>query len=280
LKQVFILLLATIVVFLPFDESAAGRKRISSIVNQDEYSTKDIEKEVIFGREMSALILANHKLIDNQPLSHYLNLVGNSILQHSTRQEIPFHFAVINSSVINAYATPGGYIFITIAALNQMENEAELAGVLAHEISHVTQRHIVKALKIKAEDDSVTGSVGRIIGSTGSSANVVFDQVVNKAIEILFSKGLKVEDEFNADEMGIILTSMAGYDPVAYYKYLERIKPLVEKGNGELNKTHPPLIIRLKKLQSFIDTEGLAELEGYINKTRFQINAKSSEKNL
>jgi len=144
LKQVFILLLATIVVFLPFDESAAGRKRISSIVNQDEYSTKDIEKEVIFGREMSALILANHKLIDNQPLSHYLNLVGNSILQHSTRQEIPFHFAVINSSVINAYATPGGYIFITIAALNQMENEAELAGVLAHEISHVTQRHIVK----------------------------------------------------------------------------------------------------------------------------------------
>jgi len=221
---------------------------------------------------MAAIILANHQMMDNVQLNHYLNLVGHAILQHSSRQEIPFHFAVINSPVVNAYAAPGGYIFVTRTALSLMKNEAELAGVLAHEIAHVTERHIVKALKIKAGDDSLTGSMGKIIGSTGSSANVIFDQAVNKAIEILFSEGLQREDEFNADEVGIILTALSGYDPMSYYQYLQRIKPLVEKPGTELNKTHPPITARLKRLNKIITSEGLDKLQGYINVARFENN--------
>ncbi len=252
------------------DDVFAGRKRISTEVVENQYSVKDIEKEIVFGREMSAIILANYQLMDHEQLNRYVNLVGHVLLQHATRQEISFHFAVIDSPVINAYAAPGGYIFVTRGAMDLMQSEAELAGVLAHEISHVTERHIVKALKIKAQDDSIEGSLGRVVGSSGSSANVIFDQAVNKAVEILFSKGLQREDEFNADERGIILTSVAGYDPEAYYQYLKRIKPLVEKNNGQLNKTHPPLSDRMKKLQVVINTEGLNDLGGHNDTVRFE----------
>ncbi len=252
------------------DDVFAGRKRISTEVVENQYSVKDIEKEIVFGREMSAIILANYQLMDHEQLNRYVNLVGHVLLQHATRQEISFHFAVIDSPIINAYAAPGGYIFVTRGALDLMQNEAELAGVLAHEISHVTERHIVKALKIKAQDDSIEGSLGRVVGSSGSSANVIFDQAVSKAVEILFSKGLQREDEFNADERGIILTSIAGYDPEAYYQYLKRIKPLVEKNNGQLNKTHPPLSDRIKKLQVVINTEGLNDLGGHNDTVRFE----------
>ncbi len=252
------------------DDVYAGRKRISTEVVENQYSVKDIEKEIVFGREMSAIILANYQLMDHEQLNRYVNLVGHVLLQHATRQEISFHFAVIDSPIINAYAAPGGYIFVTRGAMDLMQSEAELAGVLAHEISHVTERHIVKALKIKAQDDSIEGSLGRVVGSSGSSANVIFDQAVNKAVEILFSKGLQREDEFNADERGIILTSVAGYDPEAYYQYLKRIKPLVEKNHGQLNKTHPPLSDRMKKLQVVINTEGLNDLGGHNDTVRFE----------
>ncbi|MDJ0834020.1 MAG: M48 family metalloprotease [Gammaproteobacteria bacterium] len=270
MNRLFSLAAAAGLALSTFNVADAGRTRISTEIAQSDYTLKDVELEVRFGREMSAVILADFKMMDQQELNRYVNLVGQTVLQQSSRQDIPFHFAVINSPVINAYAAPGGYIFVTRGALNLMRSEAELAGVLAHEIAHVAQRHIVKALKIKAEDDSALGSVSRIIGSTSSSANVVFDQVVDKAIEILFSEGLKRQDEFEADEIGIVLTAMAGYEPLAYYQYLQRIQPYVERPGAEMSKTHPPITSRLKKLQNIIDNEGLASLQGHINTARFE----------
>lgn len=255
----------------------AGRARISTERAIDTYSVEDIQQEIRFGREMSAIILGDFKMLDQQQLIRYVNLVGQTILRNASRQEIPFHFTVIDSPVINAYAAPGGYIFLTRGALDLMHSEAELAGVLAHEIAHVTQRHIVKALKIKAKDDSVTGSVGRVIGSTGSSANVIFDQAVGKAMDILFTKGLKRQDEFEADKVGILLTALSGYEPVAYYQYLQRLQPYLEKDSAELHKTHPSIKSRLAKLQKIIDTEGLGGLQGFINTARFDQNYHPTE---
>jgi predicted Zn-dependent protease len=155
-------------------------------------------------------------------------------------------------------------------ALNMMRSEAELAGVLAHEIAHVTQRHIVKAMKIKARDESLTGSIGEILGGTSSSASAVIDQAIDQAVEILFSKGLQREDEFDADKVGIILTAMAGYDPLAYLEFLRRIDPFVGKSGAQLNKTHPPITARIERLEKIINSEGLDQLQGFINIARFE----------
>lgn len=275
MKNFIVFTLVAIVSVIASDPGFAGRTRISTEHSKNIYSVQDIEKEIEFGREMAAIILADLKMMDLEKLNRYVNLVGNVVLQHSTRQDIEFHFAVIESSHVNAYAAPGGYIFVTRAALNLMQSEAELAGVLAHEIAHVSQRHIVKALKIRAEDDSLTSSVGRIVGSSGNSANIVFDQAVNRAVELLFSKGLQRSDEFAADENGIMLTALSGYDPGAYYQYLERIRPLVEKHGSELHKTHPPMTQRLNKLKKIITKEGLNKLNGFLNTARFEDNIRT-----
>ncbi len=252
--------------------SDASRKRISTEILQNTYTLEDIRKEIEFGREMAAIILADFKMLSNQQVQKYLNLVGHSLLQHSSRQEIPFRFALINSPIINAYAAPGGYIFVTRSAVNLMQSEAELAGVLAHEIAHVTQRHIVKALKIRASDDSATSDLGQILGGASSTANVVFDQAVSQAIEILFSKGLQREDEYDADEVGIVLTALAGYDPGAYVQYLRRIEPYVSQKGAQMNKTHPPIKSRIKKIERIMRNEGLDEMQGFINVARFAQN--------
>lgn len=255
---------------LPFSTSAGeDRKRISLAPPAGIYSDEDIQQELLFGREMAAILLADRKLSDDPNLNRYVNLVGQAITRHANRPELTFYFAVVESPQINAYAIPGGYIFVTSAALARMQNEAELAGVLAHEIAHVTDRHIVKALDIRADDDSATAIVGKIVAQNAATANVVFYQTIDKAFELLYSTGLAAEDEYDADLQGIVLTTLAGYDPSAYVRFLERIAPEISTG-GELNSTHPPFQARVGRLKEHIDKHGLEGQGGTTNATRFR----------
>jgi predicted Zn-dependent protease len=247
----------------------ADRKRITLAPIEGIYTEEDVKEEIIFGREMAAIILAERPLVEDRELSRYLNLVGQSILRHANRPEIDFYFAAIESPEINAYAMPGGYVFVTTSALKLMRNEAELASVLAHEIAHILDRDIVQALDIRADDDSTTAVVSKIVGYSAESAIVVFDQAIDHAFDLLYSKGLEVEDEYSADKQGVFLAALAGYDPAASYLFLERIKPLIEKRQGELSNTHPPFSERIAQIKLFIDKEGLLELEDFKNETRF-----------
>ena len=249
--------------------SNADRKRITLAPIAGVYTEADVKKEIIFGREMAAIILADRPLVTDSELSRYLNLVGQSILRHANRPEIDFYFAAVESEEINAYAVPGGYIFITTAALDMMLNEAELAGVLAHEIAHVLDRHIVKALDIRADDESMTAVVSKIVGSRAESALVIFDQAIDLALDVLFSKGLAVEDEYSADEQGLFLSVVAGYDPVSGYQFLGRIGHVIEDKHGELSNTHPPFSERITRLKNIIGQQGLGQLGGSKNEMRF-----------
>jgi predicted Zn-dependent protease len=255
----------------------AERPRISLAPKAGIYSVEDVEKEILFGREMAAILLSDKTIIADQALSRYVSLVGNSVLQHANRSDLNFYFAVIKSPEINAYAAPGGYIFITTAALQLMQNEAELAGVLAHEIAHIADRHIVKVLKIRADDKSMTALAGKLTGNNTQSAKIVFDQAVGQALEILFSKGLNHEDEYNADQQGLLLATLSGYDPSQYLNFLDRIRPRIEKDNGELSKTHPGFNERIDRLKSMISDEGLLALGRMINKERFMKYRKNGE---
>ncbi len=119
-------------VLLPGELIAAGsgakfRQRVSS---GDEGLSSDIDEEVRFGREVAARVIARYGLYDNPKLMKYVNLVGHVISRTTNRPELEFHFAVLNTDEINAYAAPGGYVFVTRGALLRMRDEAELAGVL------------------------------------------------------------------------------------------------------------------------------------------------------
>lgn len=190
----------------------------------------------------------------------YINLVGQTLVGYSSRSELDFYFYVLDSDQINAYATPGGYVFITTAALGLMENEAELAGVLAHEIAHVDERHIVNALNIRAtgQDAAFSQIVG---GSSGETLRVAFDQAIDGAIGILFETGLQRDDEFEADQKALYIATSSGYDPNSFYQYLNRVSQYQGDALKEVNSTHPPFSERADRIQQTLQDEGMDQLQ-------------------
>ncbi|MBE9503305.1 MAG: M48 family metalloprotease [Proteobacteria bacterium] len=246
------------------------RKRSSD--RATEISESDIEAEIQFGEELAARILGRFRAYDNEKATRYINLIGKGLASYSNRPEIEFRFAILNTDSINAFAAPGGFIFITKGTLEMVENEAQLAGVLAHEIAHITEKHIVKELNIKGGDESPLAGFASILGGgTSETMRVALTQLVDKAGEILFEKGLKKEDELTSDKVALMTVTNAGYDPVAYKRLLQGIK---EKEEGTektkiVSTTHPSYEDRIKAMEKIISREWLNELKYLLVKERF-----------
>ncbi len=233
--------------------------------------SEDIDAEIRFGKTIAARILGQFPLYENEKLAHYINLVGKSLALYASRDEIDYHFAVLDADFINAYSAPGGYIFVTKGAIKAMRDESELAAVLAHEIAHITEKHIVKEFKIKGKEKSATSGISQILGSSQSSAQVLFTQAVDNAVNKLMKEGFKQNDEFESDKVALTLLAATGYDPKAMYRYLKRIQKLTiqeEKKSGQ-KPTHPPTSKRLKTLNRIAKNDGLNKLKLPKGKKRF-----------
>jgi predicted Zn-dependent protease len=240
---------------LPAGESGPQwRQRLSS---NDEVAASDITEEVRFGREVAARVIARYGLYENPQIMKYVNLVGRSIAMNASRPELDFRFAVLNTDEINAYAAPGGYIFVTRGALAAMRDESEIAGVLAHEIGHVVEKHVVKELNIKGSDDSAVSGLARVIGGSSDSARLAFAQAVDKALDMLFKNGYKREDETQADRVAVLFCALSGYEPAGLVRYFERISGVKGKQTEVLDRTHPSFEARIAGLNSTITREGM-----------------------
>lgn len=254
-----------LIVFVLFFVSAADsygfRERLSSQVI--EVSESDVKAEIQFGREVAARVLGKYGQYENDKLAKYVNLVGKTVAMQTARPEIEFRFAVLKTDSINAYAAPGGYVFITKGALMQMQNEAELAAVLAHEIAHITGKHIVRELNIHGADDSPVSGFARLLGASGDPAKVAFLQTVDKALEILFESGYEIQDEKEADRNGTIYLALAGYDPQALISYFNKVNEKKGERLSVLRKTHPSFVNRINLINALLKEEGLDELQDH-----------------
>jgi len=250
------------------DEDQDWRKR--EAVAKEEVTVDDISEEIRFGREVAARILGRYPLYENDAVMKYVNLVGRSLAMNSSRPELEFRFAVLNTDEINAYAAPGGYVFLTRGALMRMKDEAELAGVLAHEISHIANKHVVRELSIKAKEGSSTAGLARMIGGSSEAARATFSQAVDKAVDMLFTSGYKREDEIDADRTAMQLGTLAGYDPLALVRYFETLKAAKGAKAEILTGTHPSFDDRISWLKTEIAAEGVdpGRLQSY--KERFE----------
>ncbi len=235
--------------------SSDARSRVSEHANQD-ILQDDIKAEVQFGRDLAARILANHPLLNDPTTQYYINLVGNSVAMAAGRPELKFYFAVVESDEVNAFAIPGGYIFITSTALNKMKNEAELAGVLGHEVGHIISRHMVKELNIKGEDGSTMAGLSAVIGGSTASFREAFDKALDRAIDILVHRGYKAADELEADQMGIILSAFAGYDPNGLKNFIERVK-FFEPPSSDHSGDHPIYKVRVDAIDEALKANGV-----------------------
>lgn len=232
------------------------------------------EEEVEIGGNLISGLLGAAPLVDNARLQHYVNDVGYWVAAQSERRDLPWQFGVIQSNGINAFAAPGGYIVVTQGLFNLLENEAQLAAVLAHEIAHVVRKHHLKALQktMKREfwSDLAVDAV-----SDGEDREKLRD-LINAGVQ-LYATGLDREYEFDADLRGIVLAARAGYDPYAFLDVLttiDSINPTAEE-LSVLMKTHPPTSERLEQLASRMDGRMDAYANGRQNPQRFRLLAAS-----
>lgn len=204
-----------------------------------------VAEEVEIGRSVSAGLLGAAPLTDNPAQQEYVNSVGMWLALNSGRPDLPWHFGIIESPTVNAFATPGGNIFVTRGLVERCNSEAELAGVLAHEIAHVVQKHQLHDIQKNARKgvvlDLATLKAG---GLTGDAARAV----TRVGLEG-FVRGLSRDDELEADRIGVVIAARSGYDPYGLVVVLQTLQASPQDSSTALFlKTHPSPSDRLAVL--------------------------------
>jgi predicted Zn-dependent protease len=224
-------------------------------------------EEIQIGRGVTETLLGAAPLADDPELQRYVNALGMWIAQRSERSDLPWSFAVNNSPVVNAVATPGGNVIVTTGMLRVLRSESELAGVLGHEVAHAVRKHHLNAIRKSA----MAGLVGQAAQAAAGSRNQELVSSLIGPTKELYSKGLDRSDEFEADRMGVVLAARAGYDPWGLPAALQQLGTIKADDNAValLFKTHPAPSARLDKLGASMGTQFDA-LGGPLNAERYQ----------
>ncbi|MBT9568903.1 MAG: M48 family metalloprotease [Thiobacillus sp.] len=223
------------------------------------------EEEARIGKQISGNLLGAVPLVRDDELQRYVNLVGNWVAMQTGRKNTTWRFGVLDTEDINAFAAPGGYIFLTKGLYRQLNNEAELAGVLGHEIAHVTQKHHLKVLK----KSSLIGALGQAASKQAKGSDQVVQNLIGNGAEIM-ARGLDKDAEFEADRVGIIYAARAGYDPWGLPTVLQDMAslPAKDERTSLLYKTHPHPADRLAALGEAVG-ERLDRVQGKEVSSRF-----------
>jgi predicted Zn-dependent protease len=207
----------------------------------------DDKSERIIGESLALEGIKHYGLpIENNQLQKYVNLVGTAVARNGVRPLIPYQFVVIESPVYNAFSCPGGIVFISSVLMKAMADEAQLAGVLSHEVSHVGHKHALTSLK-RAK---FLEGVGKITAATMSEdKGKELQGIIGSLQEVLFDKGLDQQMEYEADLSGMETAYRSGYDPQGFIRVLEMLqtKEASARKQGSWFSTHPPLFSRIAK---------------------------------
>lgn len=202
------------------------------------------EEEIQLGRQITGNLLGAAPLVKDAALQKYVNEVGRWVASQSERPDLPWHFGVIESEDINAFAAPGGYVIITKGLYRKLENEAQLAGILGHEIAHVVRKHHLRLL----QKSQLLNLGAKLLGTKLGKGDDTVQKVIGNGAEIL-ARGLDKDAEYEADRMGVVLAARSGYEPFGLPEVLQSIS---ETGNTSrvalLYKTHPHPDDRLLRL--------------------------------
>ncbi|MEW5904325.1 MAG: M48 family metalloprotease [Pseudomonadota bacterium] len=232
-----------------FDFGNLDLDKVVKTVQKVKKANEDVSEpqEIELGSGIASNLLGAAPLLDNAEVQRYVNRVGRWIALQTERPDLPWQFGVLDDADINAFAAPGGYVFITKGLLARMNNEAELAGVLAHEISHVLRKHHLQALKQGARTELFAEFANEAMQANGSDPRL--SKLVSAGTE-LYARGLDKDDEFESDRMGVVLAARAGYDPYglpAVLQTLQSINPN-DSNLALMFKTHPAFDKRLALL--------------------------------
>lgn len=203
------------------------------------------EQEYYIGRAVAADILYRYPLLENVELTAYVNRVGRTVSLASSRPFLyrGYHFAILDTDEVNALAAPGGFIFITRGMLSMVPDEETLAAVLAHEVSHVAERHGLAKLD-KSRMTKAIGILGEKAGRALNSEEIaqlteLYDSAVGEVVKTLLDKGYDRGQEEEADRESIALSMGMGYRPTELPTVLEKMAARSGGGGISLLRTHP-----------------------------------------
>ena len=204
-----------------------GKRELSLVSSND---------ELAMGREGHQAIVAEYGIYNDPAVTAYVDSIGHKLARVSHLPNLEWHFTVLDDPVVNAFALPGGYVYITRGILAHLNSEAQLAGVLGHEIGHVTARHSAK----QATNQTLAG-LGLGVASVFSKTFSRYSQAAQQGLGLMFLKYGR-DDENQADQIGVDYSTKAGYDPRAIPRTYHMLARVTEKGGQSLPSylsTHP-----------------------------------------
>src|SRR5689334_17959946 len=225
-----------------------------------------LEKEIALGKQLAQEVERQAKIIDDPVIAEYVNRVGQNLVRNSDAK-VPFTIKVLDSEEVNAFALPGGFFFVNSGLILKADNEAELAGVMAHEIAHVAARHGTR----QATRGAIINYASIPLIFMGGWTGYAIRQGAGLAIPLgflTFSRGFESE----ADMLGLEYMYKTGYDPTAFVDFFEKIQTLEKKKPGTLAKvfsTHPMTDDRIKNAQKNIAEILKAKPEYVVNTSEF-----------
>jgi len=232
------------------------------------------QEEVQMGRQTAAQVNAQLPMLNDPTINAYVNSLGRSIASRTSRADLDWQFAVVNSEVVNAFAVPGGFIYVNRGILTNASNESELAGVLGHEIEHVVRRHSVKQME-KAQGANVgvglACALTRVCENTAAQAAI---QVGGTAVFAKFSRA----DEQQADEGGFNNLINAGINPRGMLTFFQKLLAQEQQGGGGNASAwfsdHPGTQDRIADIQRLLD-QNASRISGLRTDTQAFQNAKA-----
>lgn len=245
-----LLLITAVLVLLNTISSCA----VNPATGESDFVMMTEEQEIALGRKNHALVLKQYDVYENKALQAYVQKIGNKVAQKSHRSNLIYRFTVLDSPEVNAFALPGGYIYITRGLMSYLNSEAELAAVLGHETGHVTARHAVRQHSAATATD-IIGTILATAAGVQGAGDVL--GVLGTAI----IRGYGREHELESDRLGAEYLARSGYDPQAMFKVIRVLKnqeefekKLAKKEDREpriyhgVFSTHPDNDTRLKEV--------------------------------
>jgi beta-barrel assembly-enhancing protease len=259
---------AAFLALVPFNMGGCGVGNIdvmqmASGLNKGIKSQAMNEKnEPAIGQAVSLALTNTYGVTRNEQLAKYVVLVGQTVASRTPRADQPWVFGVLDTNEVNAFSGPGGYVWVTRGAIEQMQDESELAGVLGHEIGHVVKQHGLNAAKQAGLGDAA------LTAASGTQAGANFGNLSDKIVDIIIKQGFSQPQEFEADAESVKYTAAAGYDPNGLLHFLTRIREKQKSGNPNFFSTHPGMDERIQRISSQISSAGTGG-KGAIMKGRF-----------
>lgn len=183
------------------------------------------EQEVEIGKQTNQQVLSQYPLYDNPQIQKYVSDLGQELIRNSDSRDIPFTFQAVDSDEINAFATPGGFVYVTTGLLKAAENKAQLASVMGHEIAHINKKHGIKGLKQAVAAKGIANVAG-----------VDSSQIAQIAYQLAVDLPQSRSFEYEADNHGLQILQQSGYPAEAFANFLTKLQG---GGTPEFLRTHP-----------------------------------------